>query len=155
MDAIRPATPDDWHVVRDLRLLSLETDPESFGSTHAREVTYDEDKWRSRTENTFLAWVDGEAVGLAAGVWGQEAEVVSLWVAPAHRGAGLGAQLIEAVGQRAAELGATTVTLWVADGNPGARRVYERLRFRTTGQRGLLVSNPEIGQERLARPTSV
>jgi hypothetical protein len=80
--------PGEWQVVRDLRLLALETDPASFGSTLAREVAYDETLWRSRTENTFLAWAEDQAVGLAGGVWGDDAEVVSLWVAPAHRARG-------------------------------------------------------------------
>jgi ribosomal protein S18 acetylase RimI-like enzyme len=69
-------------------------------------------------------------------------------------GEGIGSRLIEVVAARAAELGATSVSLWVADSNPGARRVYERLGFRTTGERGPLVSNPAIGQELLARTTT-
>lgn len=40
---------------------------------------------------------------------------------------------------------------WVSDSSPRARRFYERLGFRTTGQRGSLPSAPEIGEELLQR----
>ena len=57
-------------------------------------------------------------------------QLAELWTAPALRGRGLGTRLIHgllALGKRA---GATVPLIPVADANPDARRLYERLGFR-------------------------
>ena len=51
----------------------------------------------------------------------------------------------------AADGGAGTVALWVADGNDRARRCYERLGFVPTGVRQPLPSDPAVGEELLRR----
>ncbi|PMD48491.1 acyl-CoA N-acyltransferase [Hyaloscypha variabilis F] len=48
------------------RLLALKTDPDSFGSTYAREIAFTEDTWYKRLANpqvtTFLAFQEGQVV---------------------------------------------------------------------------------------------
>lgn len=58
------------------------------------------------------------------------ASVDDVYVAPGHRGNGIGHALIERVATWARERGAQGVSLQVAAGNARARKFYERLGFR-------------------------
>ena len=63
-----------------------------------------------------------------------KAHIWGVYVEPAHRGAGLGGQLIAAAVQHARSLpGVRWVQLSVNDTPPDARRVYERAGFRVWG----------------------
>ena len=81
--------------------------------------------------------MDGEGIaGIAVGLTNEKikhVELVSMWVRPEARGAGVGAGLIEAVLGWAREAGFGEVRLWVVDGNERAERVYSRLGFERTG----------------------
>ncbi|WP_432509634.1 GNAT family N-acetyltransferase [Kineococcus auxinigenes] len=157
--AVQRASAQQWPVVREVRLQALADAPRAFGSTLAREEGFDDGTWRRRVQDGdwFLAWSAGRAVGVAALVPSEvvppvgERELVSVWVEPGHRGGGTAARLVEAACSRAAAGGAATVGLWVADGNPRARRFYERLGFRPTGERKPLPSSPDVEEERLRR----
>lgn len=75
-----------------------------------------------------------ELENLAPGTW----YVNVLAVLPAHRGQGLGGRLLglaEAIGR--AE-GKTGMSIIVSDGNPGARRLYERCGYRFVAQRPMV-----------------
>jgi len=74
-----------------------------------------------------------------------------MWVADDHRGTSVAAELVEAICGWTRLQGAKLVTLWVADGNPRARRFYERLGFHSTGHRQSLPSTPEVGEELMQR----
>ncbi|MES3013788.1 MAG: GNAT family N-acetyltransferase [Pseudomonadota bacterium] len=59
-----------------------------------------------------FARIDGGVIGGAVGrTWGACAELQQLWVAPAHRRRGLGAELVRAFEQRAAARGCHTFYL--------------------------------------------
>jgi ribosomal protein S18 acetylase RimI-like enzyme len=47
---------------------------------------------------------------------------------------------------------ASEVVLWVADHNDAARRLYERLGFRPTGESQPLPSNPARSESRMRLP---
>lgn len=64
-----------------------------------------------------------------------EAELLILMVRQSHRRAGLGRALTLAVAAMAAARGADSLFLEVADDNPAARALYERLGFVETGLR--------------------
>jgi len=64
-----------------------------------------------------------------------EAEILSIVVAPACRGDGLGGVLLAAHLARLAEEGATRVFLEVEEGNESAERLYRRFDFREVGRR--------------------
>jgi GNAT superfamily N-acetyltransferase len=139
---IRQLGPDEWQLLRDVRLASLAESPEAFGSTHAREADFDEATWRDRAASSgwFVA-ADGEAIrGIVAGYHDdtsppEQRHLVAMWVTPAARGSGVAAQLVEAIVQWARDDGATEVTLGVADGNERARALYLTCGFVSTGQR--------------------
>lgn len=68
---------------------------------------------------------------LAAG----EAEILSITVADAARGQGVGRKLIDLHLRRLAGLGATAVFLEVGEDNEAARRLYRHSGFREVGRR--------------------
>jgi ribosomal protein S18 acetylase RimI-like enzyme len=152
---IRLAEPDDWTLLRDVRLRALADAPGAFASTLSREQAFDEAEWRGRITRGpwWLALDGGRAVGLVAAFAEDDDErhLVAMWVDPAHRGSAVAAQLVEAARAWAASDGGRTLILWVADGNERARRFYERLGFRGTGVRQPLPSAPQVGEELLRR----
>ena len=124
--------PDDWQEFRDVRLASLADAPGAFGSRHADWVEVDEARWRSRLVDvplTVVARVDGAPVGVVCGAPGDgEVELISMWVAPDHRGTGLARRLIDAVVAWATVRGRGTV-LMVREDNAPAIEAYRRAGF--------------------------
>jgi DNA-binding transcriptional MerR regulator/GNAT superfamily N-acetyltransferase len=147
----RRARAADWETYRRLRLRALADAPGAFASTLDAELALPAEVWRQRAEGgpgsaTFIARQDGVDVGLA-GVFTEpdppgRVHLVSMWVDPGHRRQGVARALIGRAIGWAAERRASELVLWVADQNPGARRLYERLGFRPTGDRQPLPSNP-------------
>jgi ribosomal protein S18 acetylase RimI-like enzyme len=147
----RQAQATDWETLRQLRLRALADAPDAFASTLEAEVTLPAEVWRQRAGGgpasaNFIAREGGVDVGLAA-VFAEpdtpgRMHVVSMWVDPRHRRQGVARALIDLAIGWAAERRASEVILWVADQNTAARRLYERLGFRPTGERQPLPSNP-------------
>jgi len=136
---IRRLAAADWAAFRAVRLAALADAPEAFGSTASDAEKLDEADWRRRLEQraVFLGELAGQRVGLAAGIQGDqpdEAELVSMWVAPRWRGHGVADRLVRAVFAWAAGQRFTTMHLWVASGNARAERLYARHGFAATGR---------------------
>ncbi len=70
-----------------------------------------------------------------ARVAGEEAEILTLAVAPDKRGQGLGRALLQAAIIKAEELGAQTLFLEVGADNPAALALYAALGFAKVGMR--------------------
>jgi ribosomal protein S18 acetylase RimI-like enzyme len=156
---VRRATGDDWALVRDVRLRALADSPAAFASTLEQERAFDEAEWRRRvaTANWVLAFDGEQVVGVAAGIVGHEPRpgerhLVAMWVAPRWRGARVGDALVAAVQEWSDEQGCPRLSLWVAEGNEGARRFYRRLGFRATGRRQPFPSDPRVDEGRMERP---
>ena len=137
---IRRATEADLRPLRALRLRALTEDPHAFGSTPESELARTDEQWAFRFDPgaTFAAIADdGALAGMVTGLPDPEqdrrVDLISMWVAPEHRGQGCGAGLVEAVCAWAAERRAAEVRLHVVVGNTGAERLYERCGFRPTG----------------------
>lgn len=64
-----------------------------------------------------------------------EAEILTLAVAPAERRRGVGRRLVEAATARAAEAGARSLFLEVAEDNAAAVALYQACGFRPAGRR--------------------
>lgn len=158
---IRRLRAEDWRAARAVRLRALADAPGAFASTLGREEAFDEAEWRSRVSANawFLAGTvdDGgdHAVGLACGIpepgdpGGRH--LVGMWVEPGRRGTGVADRLVAAVTEWAREDGARRLALWVVDGNPRARRCYERLGFTPTGERQPLPGDPSVMESRMIR----
>jgi predicted GNAT family acetyltransferase len=152
MNEVTVAGPDDWRVLREIRLAALADAPAAFGSTLERELTLTEADWRGRLANatTFFGHRDGELRALATGLplSDKEVEIVSVWAHPSARGTGLAAEVVSAVLTWA---GDRSVSLWVAEDNPGAERLYVKLGFRRTGEQQPLPNDPARQEFRLIR----
>ncbi len=124
--------PDDWREFRDVRLASLDDAPGAFGATYADWVDASEERWRQRLTDvpfTLVARGDAGPVGVVSGAETADAvELISMWVAPDHRGTGLARDLVGRVVAWAAESGRQTV-LMVRDDNAAAIGSYLRAGF--------------------------
>lgn len=130
-------------VLKDVRLRALKDAPSAFGSTYAREVAFTDEKWIERATPqpnrvTYLAVDGSEACGIVGGFLNREAEprvtLVSMWVAPTHRRAGVGKLLVQAVTDWAKAASVGKLFLKVTNTNEAAIQFYERLRFEKTGR---------------------
>lgn len=138
---IRRASEADLRPLRALRLRALTEDPHAFGSTPESELARTDEQWAFRFDPgaTFAAVAeDGTLGGMVTGLPDPEhhrcVDLISMWVAPEHRGRGGGAGLVEAVCAWATDRGAAEVRLHVVAGNTAAERLYERCGFRPTGE---------------------
>jgi ribosomal protein S18 acetylase RimI-like enzyme len=127
---VRALGPDEWELLRDLRLRSLTESPDAFGSTLAREQSFDEEDWRRRLQGPVVVVEDPEPVALG-GTFEQDGvlHVWGMWTHPSHRGGGHARRVLDALLDNAER-----AILHVNLNNPGARRVYERYGFVGTGE---------------------
>jgi GNAT superfamily N-acetyltransferase len=136
---IRRLVPDEWAVYRDVRLAALSDAPEAFGSTLAREQGFAETEWRARLGRhpQFIAFRRDAVVGTIGLIGSHErqkvADIVSMWVVAHERGRGVGDRLVRVAIETAREAGCIEVSLWVAEGNGHAERLYTRHGFVRTG----------------------
>jgi GNAT superfamily N-acetyltransferase len=89
------------------------------------------ERWAQQVRDfaTFVAVVDGTDVGVVRGAVDAREDVrelISLWVAPGVRRQGVGARLIEVVGDWARAEGAGLLVLDVVEGNVAAIAAYAR-----------------------------
>jgi ribosomal protein S18 acetylase RimI-like enzyme len=157
----RQARAADWQALRQLRLRALADAPDAFASTLEAEEAFPDEVWRQRAEGgpasvNFIAREGGVAVGLAA-IFAEpdlpgRMHLVSMWVDPCYRRRGVARALVDQAVRWAAERQAREVILWVADQNTAARRLYERIGFRPTGERQPLPSNPALSESCLRLP---
>lgn len=141
---VRRLDPDDWRMLRSVRLEALRESPKSFGGSHAEEVSQDESYWRglfSPSTALFQAQIEGASVGLAVGIAArpddvdpEAAHLGSMWVAPASRGSRAADLLVTAVVGWARETGHPRVVLWVFDDTPRAAAFYRRAGFKETSR---------------------
>lgn len=88
---------------------------------------------QERGESLFrVAWQDGVPVGSGEVVLAGRRELRNLHVVDAYRGRGVGTAVIRAAEEASAEAG--TLSIGVGAENLAARRLYERLGYRGTGE---------------------
>ena len=147
---------NEWSRLRDIRLSALRDDPSVFLSSHEREATYDEQRWRqefSRGEWNILLAEDKE-IGLLGvtrehSMSAHECYLEFLWVAPGFRRSGMGSKLLRTVLDRLTDAGVHTVWLYILNGNEDAMRLYQKFGFQSTNERQILPDHPAGSEERM------
>lgn len=134
--------PQDWQLWRELRRAALAEAPAAFGSTLAAWSGAGdiEQRWQARLEDVALNLVlivDGKPAGMVSAMapgGNGGVEMISLWVAPAARGRGVGDEAVRQVLAWArTEHSGSPVLLSVKASNDFARRLYCRHGFIDAG----------------------
>jgi ribosomal protein S18 acetylase RimI-like enzyme len=136
---VRAVEPGEGSALRDLRLRALREAPHAFAQPLASAENESVSRWEERIaasqrgdEIRLVATADGQFIGFAAGVpFGERIRVISVWVSPTYRQQGVGARLVAAVADWAAERG-LDCQIEVTPGNDRAFALYERLGFVAT-----------------------
>jgi GNAT superfamily N-acetyltransferase len=87
----------------------------------------------SSAANVFVAEVDGEVLGFAAGMTlkeaklGYDSELTAIYLEPSVQRAGIGRRLVAHVAATLASAGASNMLVWVLAENRQARQFYEML----------------------------
>lgn len=142
MVEVRAVRPDEWKSLKSVRLRALRDSPDAFCTTYVEAAAYGDEVWIDRAgaesnSMSFVAIDREEFVGLAVGVMCDDGvlDVVSVWVDPRHRGAGIAARLMSAVEDWGTALGAAAARLDVEAGNERAGEFYAKLGYTSTGVR--------------------
>ena len=137
--------PDDAVAYRTLRLRGLREHPDAFTSSHAEDSQLPLATTARRLAPDSRDWVFGAfVVSELAGVVGlaresraknrHKAAVFGMYVAPDHAGHGIGAELLRrAIEAARSQSGLEQLVLTVTETNVGARRLYEKVGFRSFG----------------------
>lgn len=140
---IRRIRPEDWPLLRQMRLASLLDSPEAFGQRHEIAAAQPDSEWRSAARASssgdrrawFIATTGSGAARREVGLVQarrrppDDCLLFSMWVAPDARRTGAGRLLVDAVSEWAASWGGRRVVLWVFGANEGALRFYESIGF--------------------------
>lgn len=150
---IRRLAPEDWALLRDVRLEMLADSPMAYLETLAAARRQTETQWQERA----AAMSSGSSITLLADGGAQDTRIrglmrvvlkepagpgdarramlLSVYVAPAHRGLGLAEELLEEACEVArTELGAAFLELGVHEDNGRAKAFYLRHGFGFTGE---------------------
>ena len=153
----RSISEDDWEAFRALRLRALADAPDAFGATLADAEVCPEEEWRLRAGGNgpvVMAFApDGSPVamgGLYRPPGSEQSFIWGMWVDPAWRGRGVGSRVLASLLEHTVP--ADRVSLHVADGNEGARRMYEAHGFASTEEWEPLRAGSPVRIERLERP---
>ena len=135
---VRRLIPADAAAYRAIRLEALRCNPEAFGSTF--QVENDQPLKRFVDllyfgASIFGAFQSEELIGIAGLLLAQgkkethKGTLVSMYVCPDFRKAGVGQRLVEAVVESAAQHHLELLQLAVVSGNDSALRLYQRMGF--------------------------
>jgi ribosomal protein S18 acetylase RimI-like enzyme len=142
MPHIKALVPDEWPVLRDMRLAALRESPHAFLATYEKEKAFDELKWRAEfgRGDWNVSVQDDELAGIVGctredGMPGNECYLEYLWIAPRWRNKGLAHHMLTVVLGRLRNSGVRTAYLWVLDGNDAAVRLYKGVGFISSNHR--------------------
>ncbi len=144
---VRRVVETDWPALRAVRLEMLADTPLAYLETVDDAAARSEHEWRFRARRGSTGPTDLALAAEPAGDRGSwvgylgcyvdapgQGHVVSVYVAPAHRGTGLATVLLDAVrGWATEEAGLDRLRLYVHEHNHRARAFYRRYGFTETG----------------------
>jgi ribosomal protein S18 acetylase RimI-like enzyme len=158
---IERITPQTALVFRDVRLRALLDSPTAFSSTYAKESALPDEEWMKRSVRwssegaaMLLAFEGDVACGIIGSYQEEDpkrAQIISMWVDPAFRRAGVGKALIDAIVNWAWSRGVLELKLMVTSANPGAIAFYERMGFKMTGETAVYPNDSTITEYEMVR----
>lgn len=156
MPDMKLLAPDQWFMLRDIRLRALRESPRAFLSTYEREKSHSEDQWRAEFNrgDWNIRFLGDRPVGLLGTTRepdapAHECYLEYLWVSPGCRRSGIAFSMVTVILGRLQTSGVRTAFLWVLDGNDAATRLYKRAGFVSTNYRQPLPADPERSEERM------
>jgi GNAT superfamily N-acetyltransferase len=141
MTLVRQIQPDEWQLLRSVRLAALEDAPAAFSETLAEARAMPDEFWQDRAERgargetsfCALAFDGGQPIGMAVGIAdpdeGALAYLAAVWVAPAHRATDAAPLLVDSVARWAASRGARILFAGVLEGNTRAAAFFRKVGF--------------------------
>lgn len=149
---VRRIMADEWRSYRDIRLASLLADPLSFGSTHSRELAFEDSLWMERVERgatseshgIWIAMAGGRFIG-TSGIFGEGPtfHLWGVWVEPSQRGKHIGSRLVDiALDWVRTNHPSGQVVLGVNPGSEAALKLYFHRGFVLTGEEEPLGHTP-------------
>lgn len=140
MPIVAIASPTDWQRVQRLRLAALQDTPDAFGSTFDDESQRPPEWWIDRLQSsgsvTFIAGSQSDSGMAVLGPFRSPPDcgLYAVWVAPEHRGLGVGDALMSSVIAQARTQGVGRLVLHVGRHNLPAQRLYLKHGFLPTGR---------------------
>jgi ribosomal protein S18 acetylase RimI-like enzyme len=148
--------PPHWRILRDAIRESITTSPASFLTTADEVAGEDPAYWEPRLRSA--AWAVAElrdkVVGIAAAKAPGEVDgyalqenacfIESVWIAPEVRQHGIGERLVTYLIEQQRQVGVQKFYLWVFDHNTSAKRLYQRMEFKATGNPSILPHRLEV-----------
>lgn len=162
MIALELITPQNAMVLMDARLRALQDAPNAFSSTYAEESKLADADWAKRAAQWsgeksvgYLAMDARMTCGIASGLLDQAdatcAHLLSMWIAPTHRRAGIGRTLVDAVVTWARSQNVRTLLLLVTSNNDTAIEFNQRLGFALTGKTEPYRNDPALSNFEMIR----
>ena len=161
---VRRVVEGDWAALRAVRLEMLADTPIAFLETVPDAEARTEREWRLRACRGSSGSTDLALAAEPAGAPGRwvgylacfvdapgQGQVVSVYVAPSHRGTGVATELLDAVRRWArTEAGLNRLHLFVHQDNDRARAFYRRCGFTETGFREPYAPDPSASELEMA-----
>ena len=164
---IRPLIPDEWRLLKEVRLKALQDAPEAFGTTLTQALAWDDAQWQENAQRfavlppatSYFAFSNNFPFGMVNCFMSLEdrqvAELTAFWVAPERRGLGIEAALVASAAEWASTQGIIALQAWVGEDNHRAIGFYRRVGFSEVGpyqthtsdskkQIILLTKNPQL-----------
>lgn len=135
---VRPFRPDEWPLLKAVRLKALQQDPGVFGSHYAREAAFADVEWQARLQNpraaSFGVFDDGKVVGMTGVYISPEdpatAGFVADWLEKDWRGKGISALMYEArISWAQAQPGIRRMTIAFRESNLRASKAGQKYGF--------------------------
>ena len=118
---------DEVRRLQAVRMRALRDAPDAFATTFEEASTWAPSTWAEQLQNlpTYIAVdADGDVGMVRCAEDGDAVWLISMWVAPESRGAGVGGALVDAITGWAHSRGAGRVLLDVAEANRAALALY-------------------------------
>jgi ribosomal protein S18 acetylase RimI-like enzyme len=149
MPDIKLLVPNEWRLLRQVRLTALQESPDSFLAQYDEEFTFSQERWRSEFDrgDWYIGFRQQNAMSMVGCTREKETPksecfIEYLWVEPDSRGSGVAFHLLTNIIDRLRVAGVRRAFLWVMDGNDRAERLYRRVGFVSSKIRHPLTARP-------------